>query len=220
MRGLYAIVDTRSLNAAKLPLLPFVEALLRARPAAIQLRDKGGGARETLAALRQMQPLCRAAEVPLFANDRPDLALLVGASGVHVGQDDLPVPAVREIAKGRLVVGISTHSEAQIEAALEDTPDYIAMGPIFATQSKEQADPCVGVENLVKWAAFVRSRRPQTPVVAIGGITLDNAATLREGCDMVAVIGALLPQKPGDLRWTDEVTERARALHTAMGGPA
>lgn len=220
MRGLYAIVDTRSLNAAKLPLLPFVEALLRARPAAIQLRDKGGGARETLAALRQMQPLCRAANVPLFANDRPDLALLAAASGVHVGQHDLPVDAVREIAAGRLLVGLSTHSRAEVEAALAQELDYIALGPVFATASKEQPDPCLGVENLLEMAALVRARRPRTPIVAIGGITLDNVAALGEGCDMVAVIGALLPQNPGDLRWSDEVTERARALHTAMGGSA
>src|SRR5271165_3731181 len=116
MRGLYAIVDVAALDERGLDPVQFAEAILAARPAALQLRDKTGGARRTLAMLRGIAPLAARAGVPLFANDRPDLALLAGCDGVHVGQDDVPVALVRKVAPG-LRVGLSTHDAAQVEAA-------------------------------------------------------------------------------------------------------
>jgi thiamine-phosphate pyrophosphorylase len=222
MRGLYAIVDVDALDRRGLDPVRFAEAILAARPAALQLRDKNGGARRTLALLREIAPLAARAGVPLYANDRPDLALLARCDGVHVGQEDVPVALVRKIAGG-LRVGLSTHDAAQVEAALEEGPDYLAVGPVFATASKDRPSPVVGLDRLAGLAARVRTARPGLPVVAIGGITLETARAVGAVADAVAVIGALLPEGEGaalaDL--LHAASERARLLHTAitMGAP-
>lgn len=218
MRGLYAILDIESLEKRALDPLAFAEGVLAARPAAVQLRDKAGGARRTLDLLRAIAPLAARAEVPLFANDRPDLALLAGVDGVHVGQEDLPVPLVRSIAAGRaLRVGLSTHDADQVDRAIADAPDYIAVGPIFPTRSKDRPSPVVGLDALAILAARVRSARPGTSVVAIGGITLETAARVGALADAVAVIHALLPET-GSASPYAEVTARSIALHQAICG--
>jgi thiamine-phosphate pyrophosphorylase len=215
MRGLYAIVDVESLERRGLDPLRFAESVLDARPAALQLRDKSGGARRTLALLRAIAPAAAAAGVPFFANDRPDLALLAGCPGVHVGQDDLPVPLVRSL--GPLQVGVSTHDAAQVDAALADAPDYLAIGPIFATASKDRPSPVVGLDGLAALSARVRAARPGLPIVAIGGVTLARAAAVGAHADAVAVIQALLPDGSGPEAYV-EVAARARALHDAIRG--
>ncbi len=221
MRGLYAIVDADALGRRGLDVIAFTEAVLDAGPAALQLRDKHGGARRTLELLRAMAPLARRAGVPLFANDRPDLAVLARCEGVHVGQEDLPVPLAREIAPG-LRVGLSTHDAAQVRAALLDAPDYLAIGPVFPTSSKERPSPVVGLARLAELAAEVRAARPGTPIVAIGGIGIDEAAAVGRACGCAAVIAALLP--PASVASVasalDDVRARARALHQAIAeGP-
>jgi len=216
MRGLYAIADVEALDRRGLDPVRFAEALLAARPAALQLRDKASGARRTLALLRAIAPLAARAGVPLFANDRADLALLAGAPGVHVGQDDLPVRLVRSIGPA-LRVGLSTHDAEQVDGALEDAPDYIAVGPIFPTSSKDKPSPVVGVDGLAQLAGRVHGARPGTPVVAIGGITPATAAAVGALADAVAVIGALLGDEAG-ARAYEAATERARALHAAIVG--
>jgi thiamine-phosphate pyrophosphorylase len=222
MRGLYAIVDVEALERRGLDPVRFAVALLAARPAALQIRDKVGGARRTLELLRAVQPLAAQAGVPLFANDRPDLALIARCDGVHVGQDDVPVRLVRQVAPG-LRVGLSTHDAVQVEGALEEAPDYLAIGPIFATTSKDQPSPVVGLQRLATLAARVRSARPALPVVAIGGVTLETAAAVGALADVVAVIGALLPAHlagaPGASVY-DAASEQARALHDAIRGAA
>jgi thiamine-phosphate pyrophosphorylase len=218
MRGLYAIVDTDSLARRGLDPAAFAEAVLDARPAAIQLRDKQGGAARTLSLLRAIQPLAARAGVPLFANDRADLALLARCDGVHVGQDDLPVPAVRSLAQragASLRVGLSTHTPAQLEAALREPLDYVAVGPIFATSSKERPDAVVGLGALASLCAQVERARPGLPVVAIGGISLERAPEVGALCAVAAVIAALLPEQ-GGRGALDEVSARARALHEAI----
>lgn len=218
MRGLYAIVDVDSLDRRGLDPLRFAEHVLAARPAAIQLRDKSSGARRTLELLRGIAPLSARAGVPLFANDRPDLALLAGCAGVHVGQDDLPVALVRKVAEGRaLRVGMSTHDEAQVDAAIAEAPDYIAIGPIFPTASKERPSPVVGLDELARLAARVRAARPGLPIVAIGGISGANAARVGAVADMAAVIQALLPEGDGPSAW-DEITARAERLGAQIRG--
>jgi thiamine-phosphate pyrophosphorylase len=214
MRGLYAIVDVEALERRGLDPVRFGEALLAARPAALQLRDKAGGARRTLGLLRALAPLAARAGVPLFANDRPDLALLARCDGVHVGQDDVPVGLVRSIAPG-LRVGLSTHDAAQVEVALEERPDYLAVGPIFPTSSKERPSPVVGLDGLAALAARVHAARPGLPLVAIGGISLETAAAVGALADVVAVIGALVPEDRGAGAY-DAASERARALHLAV----
>ncbi len=218
VRGLYAIVDVEALERRGLDPVRFAEAVLGAGPAALQLRDKGsaegGGARRTLALLRSIAPLAARAGVPLFANDRPDLALLARCDGVHVGQDDVPVGLVRSIAPG-LRVGLSTHDAVQVESALEEAPDYLAVGPIFPTSSKDRPSPVVGLSRLAALAGRVRAARPGLPVVAIGGISLETAAAVGALADAAAVIGALLPEGDGPAAY-QAASERARALHAAI----
>ena len=214
MRGLYAIVDLDLLSARGVDPIAFARAVLEARPAALQLRAKNGHARAVLGLLRALAALCRAANVPLVANDRADLAMLAGADMVHVGQTDPSPDAVRRIAPG-LGVGVSTHDLAQLAAALDALPSYVAFGPVFPTASKADPDPVVGLEGLSRARALVPAA---VPLVAIGGITPQNAGEVSRWADAGAVIGALLPpaDATGDL--FAAVTARARALHERLGG--
>jgi thiamine-phosphate pyrophosphorylase len=224
MRGLYAIVDVDALVQRGISVAAFAEAVLDARPAALQLRDKTGGARRTLELLRAIQPLCARAGVPLFANDRPDLAVLARCDGVHVGQDDLPVERVRELALATgapLRVGLSTHDAGQLAGAFEAgaaaAPDYAALGPIFPTATKERPSPVVGLDALRELSAWLAANRPGVPLVAIGGVTLETAPAVGALCDAAAVIGALLPAS-GGAAGLAEARDRARALHEAIVG--
>lgn len=229
MRGLYAIVDVDALARRGLGVAAFAEAVLDAHPAAIQLRAKSEGARRTLELLRELRPMASRAKVPLFANDRPDLALLAMCDGVHVGQGDLPVALVRRMARSTgasLRVGLSTHDAGQLLRAFEGVddgaegaPDYAAIGPVFATASKDSPAPVVGLEVLRVLSAWMASNRPGTPLVAIGGVTLETAGVVGELCSAVAVIHALLPTATGPGALV-EVTARARALHAAIRGHA
>ena len=154
----------------------------------LQYRDKNGKPRETLEQARKLATICRDAGAAFFVNDRPDIAYLAGADGVHVGQEDLGVEEARKVIGAERWVGVSTHNEAQFRAAIETSADYVAVGPVYATASKANPDPVVGVE-------FVRRMRPLTrkPIVAIGGITLERAAEVIEaGADVVAVISDVL----------------------------
>lgn len=214
MRGLYPIVDVDTLQKVdKSPqkILEFASLVLSVRPALLQLRAKHAGARDTLELLRALRPLCTSAGARLIANDRPDLAILAGCDGVHVGQDDLPLAVVRELGP-KLLVGVSTHDLEQLGAALAEKPDYVAFGPVYGTVSKERPDPTVGVPHLAR--AHEAAHASGVPLVAIGGITLARAAELRPHCELGAVIGALLPH-PASLLG---VSEAARALHGALGG--
>ena len=220
MRGLYAIIDVETLERRGLDPFPFAEAVLSARPTAIQVRDKLGGPRRALALLRAISPIAGRAGVPLFANDRPDLALLARCDGVHVGQDDVSVAMVRSLgaqAGALLRVGLSTHDARDVDAALDDEPDYVAMGPVFATSSKARPSPVIGIDGLTQLAARVRRARPGLPIVAIGGITPANARAVGAITGAAAVIAALLPDD-GCAAPYDAVAERARALHVAIAG--
>lgn len=208
MRGLYAIVDADALGGESEIVLAFAYAMARARPAAMQLRAKSWCARVTLEVARAAAQYARDQDVLFFLNDRADLALLCGADGVHVGQEDLSVEQVRRIAP-RLRIGVSTHDEAQLTAALEQRPDYAAYGPVFPTTSKQAPDPVVGLEALGR--VSVRARAAGVPVVAIGGIDLERAGSVGALGACGAVIGALGTDPDG-------VGARARALHLALGG--
>lgn len=216
MRGLYAIVDVASLGRARLEPLPFAEAVLSARPAALQLRDKAcrRGGRATLELLRALAPMCRARGVPLFANDRADLAMLAGCDGVHVGQHDLAGSLAREVlARGSGgLVGISAHTPDEVETALAERPDYVALGPVFGTTSKQDPDPTIGLDGLARLAERVRAAGLWT--VAIGGLDLTRAAAVAQASPCGAVIGALLEADYA------AVAERARRLHALLSGEA
>src|SRR5579864_7208262 len=167
MRGLYAIVDVESLDARHLDVVAFAAAVLKAGPAALQLRAKNVPPREALAILRELAPMCHRLGIPLIANDRPDLAIFAGCDLVHVGQSDMPIERVRRLAPG-LGVGVSTHTLDQLDAALAARPAYVAFGPVYETSTKKHPDPVVGVAALR--VAHQRAQAAGVPLVAIGGI--------------------------------------------------
>ncbi len=216
MNGLYAIIDAESPLARDLDIVRFATAVAAAHPAVIQLRDKRLGSGDHLQLLRALVPICRAASVPLFANDRADLAVLAGCDGVHVGQTDLPPAGVRKLAdlsRRPLAIGMSVHNDAELAIALEQSPDYIAFGPVFGTSSKANPDPTLGVARLARLTNEARAQHPG-PRVAIGGITRDNAAQLAPHCDMIAIISALIDDDAPDPYGA--ATERTVALADAF----
>jgi thiamine-phosphate pyrophosphorylase len=138
--------------------------------------------------------LCRTAGAMFIMNDRADFARLLG-SGVHVGQDDLPAASARALLGPGFPIGLSTHNEQQFRVATEQPVDYVAVGPVFGTRSKSNPDPQVGPETVARLRGLTK-----LPLVAIGGITIENAAdVLESGADSVAVISGLLPERPGSL---------------------
>jgi thiamine-phosphate pyrophosphorylase len=189
MRGLYPIVDLDTLARRSIAPMAFAEAVLTARPPLLQLRAKHQTPRAVLQLLTELKPHCSRAGTLLFANDRPDLALLAQVDGVHVGQDDVPLDAVRRLP-GKLRVGVSTHDAAQLVAALATKPDYVAFGPIFATSSKHDADPALGLAALA--SASAAANAAQVALVAIGGLTLQLAPELGKLQLLAAVISDLL----------------------------
>jgi thiamine-phosphate pyrophosphorylase len=155
----------------------------------IQLRAKQLGSSAFLDLTDATVQLARPYEAQIIVNDRADIARLSGAAGVHVGQDDLPATAARQLLGDEAVVGLSTHTVAQIEAAIRERISYFAVGPVFGTRSKDTGYDAVGLEFV---AAAVRLAG-RLPVVAIGGITLENARSVIEaGATSVAVISDLL----------------------------
>ncbi len=181
-RGVYAIVD----GSAARPPLELVAAFVKGGAAVVQLRLKDAGAGELLRLARESRKLC-AGKALLIINDRPDVARLAEADGVHLGQEDLPVSAARAILGARALIGLSTHSDEEIDAAVG--ADYIGFGPIFATQSKAAAPlpPPHRIEGLRRAV-----RRSKLPVVAIGGITADTVADVaRAGAHCAAAIAYL-----------------------------
>jgi thiamine-phosphate pyrophosphorylase len=159
--------------------------------------------------LREIAPYAHAAGVPLYANDRPDVAVLSGCDGVHLGQTDMAVDVARRLAPG-IAIGLSTHDPAQLEKALAARPTYVAMGPVFPTHTKENADPVVGLDALR--TAHETTKRAGIPLVAIGGISLFTLERVREACDAVAVISDLTK----DARTLDDVVARARLYSNAF----
>jgi thiamine-phosphate pyrophosphorylase len=137
----------------------------------------------------------RPADAFVVVNDRPDIALLAGAAGVHVGQEDLPPGACRIVLGEAAIVGLSTHTPPQVTAALSEPISYLAIGPVFATESKATGVEPVGLDGVA--AATRQARVRGCPVVAIGGITLDRAPRVAAaGADAVAVIGDLIVPDP------------------------
>lgn len=183
--ALYAILDPSPLSV---PPLVFAAPLADAGVKLMQLRDKRATPRNACAAAKELIAGLSPRGVRIIVNDRPDLAALAGAGGVHVGQEDLPVDDARRICGDSCWVGVSTHNVEQFREAVATSADYIAVGPIFPTTTKENPDPVVGLELL-----RAARRLTRKPIVAIGGITLETAAEVfRAGADSVAVISDLL----------------------------
>jgi thiamine-phosphate pyrophosphorylase len=205
---LYPILDADALSAgADDPMQAVCRhalALADAGCTVLQYRAKRLDARESLAQARELRRLLPA--LTLIMNDRADLCLAADFDGVHVGQDDLSPESARAVVGAESVVGFSTHNPRQLQEALGKPVSYVAIGPVFATTSKSNADPVVGLEGVaaarrLRDESFPHSASPgragapsvrSLPLVAIGGITLENAAeVLRAGADALAVIGCL-----------------------------
>lgn len=208
--GLYAIADVCALERRGLDVERAALAMVAGGPSYLQLRAKKAGAAETLSYLRALREPTRRAGVRLFANDRADLARAAECDGVHVGQDDLPIEDVKRCFP-ELQVGVSTHDEAQFARALGARADYVALGPIFATQSKENPDPVVGLERLGALSAL--AREAGIVVVAIGGIDPRTTPEVIRAGASVALISALLPstELSGDAAYAD-ITRRTQSL--------
>ena len=156
----------------------------------VQLREKHLPAREFYAEVVEALRVARLFGARVVVNDRIDVALAAGADGVHVGQDDVPPEAARALLGRGKVVGFSTHSVEQASAAARLPVDYIAIGPVFDTSSKENPDPVVGLEGVRRVRAAAGG---SVTLVAIGGVRAESAPSVLEaGADSVAVIGALL----------------------------
>jgi len=165
------------------------EAALAGGADVIQLRDKAGDLRDLLRQAQAIRALCRARGALFIVNDRVDLALAAGADGAHVGQDDLPAEAARRLLGPGKLLGVSTHDVAQARGALAAGADYIGFGPMFATGTKETGYTPRGPAAL----ADIRRAVGPLPILAIGGITLENvAAVVRAGATAPAVISAIV----------------------------
>lgn len=200
---LYAIID--SAQTRNLEPVDVADVLLSAGVRLIQYRGKTDSSRRQFDVCSAMAERVHQAGGIFIVNDRADLARITGADGVHVGQEDLPVEEARRVLLGGQRVGVSTHTRTQFEEAVTTSADYIAFGPIFPTGSKERPDPVVGLERLREMRGLTHK-----PLVAIGGITLDNAASVIEaGADSVAVIHGLLA--------ADDIGAQARKFLQALG---
>lgn len=202
MRGYYAIVDIpQSAPPGLAELEMHAKELLAAGPCCLQVRAKKLSALALRDVTAALLPVCQAAGVPLCVNDRLDVALVVGAPVVHLGQEDLPLLEARRLLArvGRsMVVGVSTHSREEALRAQSEGADYIGFGPVFATANKEKPGAVVGLEQLGRVCAEAK-----IPVVAIGGITRENLAVVcRAGAAAAAVIGDVenAPDRPAAAR--------------------
>lgn len=182
---IYPITDT---TLSGLTHLEQVRQLIAAGATFIQVREKRAPSREFYEECVRVTQIADGSGAEIVINDRVDIAIMAGAAGVHVGQDDLPPQAVRSIVGERMLVGFSTHNVDQAVRAAGFLIDYIAIGPIFPTGTKENPDPVVGLPGLEQ----VRKAIGEFPLVAIGGITEANVGdVLSAGADSAAVIGAL-----------------------------
>lgn len=183
---LYPITDAR---LSGLSHAEQVERLSAGGVSFIQLREKFLSPKDFYAEAERTLGVARSSGVRLIINDRIDVALALKADGVHLGQTDIPPEAARKILGDEAIIGFSTHNVEQARAASRLPVDYIAIGPVFATSTKERPDPVVGLEGVRE----VRNIIGSIPLVAIGGITRDTASSvLAAGADSIAVISQLL----------------------------
>ncbi len=199
----YPILDTESLQQRGIAPEMAAAAFLEGGATILQIRHKQHWDRATFAMARTVAKLCREAGATLIVNDRADIAMLLEA-GLHVGQDDLSPRDGRTLMGTYAPMGYSSHNARQLSEAGGEPVDYVALGPIFVTASKQNPDPVTGVAELRRLRALV-----EKPLVAIGGITQENAVeVLRAGADSVAVIAGLLPPLEGGPATAQSLRER------------
>ncbi len=184
----YPIIDTAVLARTAFSPIQVAEESAAAGVKILQYRHKDNWTQANFDEAEAIAAICKEAAILFIINDRADYANLLGA-GLHIGQDDLPPVAARKVVP-KAVVGFSTHNGFQLRRGSEEPADYLSLGPIFPTLSKERPDPVVGVDGLKALRVLTAK-----PLVAIGGITLENAFdVLNAGADSVAVISGILPE--------------------------
>ncbi len=206
VRGLYAIADAGTLAARGISLRGFADELRAAGVKLVQYRDKAADDAIALYRAEEIGEVFEGADATLIVNDRADVMLLAGWDGVHVGQEDMAAADARVVAGDGRIIGVSTHTMQQVWEAEQGVADYVAIGPVFATGTKRDAAPVVGLD------AVRRARELTTkPLVAIGGITRRNARSVMEaGADAVAVISGLVVEGESveriarEFRWLTE----------------
>ena len=204
---LYAIVDTDNLGAEN--LAAFAGAAARNGATVMQYRDKHSGTRLLVERARAIHAALAGTGVPLLVNDRIDVALAAGAEGVHIGRDDMGAADARRLLGPNAIIGLTVKNEADAKAAIDAPIDYACIGGVFLTLSKDNPDAPVGLDGFRKLAGLIRAARPDMPIGAIAGMTLETAPeTIRAGADGIAAIGALF--KSGD------VPEAVRAMRGAI----
>jgi thiamine-phosphate pyrophosphorylase len=188
--SLYALVDPERSGGHALPDL--ARAVVAGGATLLQLRDKQGDTRAMVETARAIKAAIAGSGVPLLINDRVDVALAAGADGVHVGWDDMTPADARRLLGPQAIIGLSMKTMEQAREAPLDLIDYVCVGGVFATMSKDNPQPPIGVDGLRRIATEVRARKPGFPVGAIAGIDASNAAdVMTAGVDGVAVISAL-----------------------------
>jgi thiamine-phosphate pyrophosphorylase len=199
---LYPITDTQ---ASRLSHARQVEQLAAGGASIVQLREKRASPREFYNAALEAMSIARNLGVQIIINDRVDIAIAIKADGVHLGQDDLPADHARRLLGEGRIIGFSTHSPEQALAADSTSIDYVAIGPVFQTVTKENPDPVIGLEVVREVKGHLSK-----PLVAIGGITLQTAPSVIEaGADSVAVIS--------DLYASGEIVEQTRRFVELLG---
>ncbi len=202
--SLYLVTDA-GLSAGR-STLEVVEAGIRGGVTVVQYREKNASTRQMIEEGRELRALCRRHSVPFIVNDRVDVALAVNADGVHVGQEDMPAALARRLVGPGRLVGVSVENIDQARQAQAEGADYVGASPIFATPTKPDAPPPMGIEGLRALA-----RLCQIPVVAIGGINTDNAAeVLQAGAAGIAVVSAIVSAR--------NVEQAARELKRIIEG--
>src|SRR6185436_18354239 len=193
--ALYPILDVDLCRGRGLDPLAVLDAFLAGGARFLQLRDKSSSSAVRLALADTVSARVHAGGGRLIVNDRPDIARMCGADGVHLGQDDMSVEDARRVVGDQAIVGVSTHDEAQVAAAVKTSASYLAVGPIYGTATKDTGYSARGLA-LVRHAAATAQR----PVVAIGGITLERAPEVfAAGAASLAVISDLLREDPATM---------------------
>jgi thiamine-phosphate pyrophosphorylase len=185
-------------------LIEAVEAAIAGGATMVQLREKEASTGEFYRIAREVQVLTRRHHIPLVINDRPDIALAVGAEGLHLGQSDLPLPVARRLVGRKMFIGLSASTVEDALRAQVQGADYLGAGAVYPTGSKADAGEAIGPEGLAEICAAVK-----IPVVAIGGINADNTAeVIRAGATGIAVISGILSQP--------DIKEAARNLRNVL----
>lgn len=210
--SLYVLVDPAQSRGR--PLAEIAAAAVRGGATLVQLRDKAGTTRDLVEAARALKAALAGSGVPLLVNDRLDVALAARADGVHLGREDMELRAARELLGPDAIIGATVRSDADVAALVPASTDYVCIGGVFATASKDNPDPPVGIAGFSRLARLARDKAPGIPVGAIAGINEQNAAEVIEaGADGIAVISAITAAED-----PEAAARRLRAIVEAARG--